>query len=321
MERCAELPHTPDADGVRLRAALDRLPRRPELDREARNAIAAAPEQAGDDDPEAGARHRAGASRRSAANSTPDEGARPMTPAGVRDDGHLSVRSYTLKQNTHSHPFHQIVIPLNGAMDIACAGRRHSVGVGHCIVIPSGTVHSYGAPERSRFLVADMAHLPANAAGLEEACVAICDDLLAFCSFAETQLGSSDDRATGALLFSLFCRLLERQGFAARIDERVMRAVTMIEQDLARTHRIEELAAAACLSVSQFKALFRKALGRSCTEYQAMRRMDRARTLLANTDAPVRVVAGTVGYSDPSAFSRRFRAYFGRTPREFARRR
>ena len=113
------------------------------------------------------------------------------------------------------------------------------------------------------------------------------------------------------LLFSLFWRLLEQQDFAARIDDRVMRAVTMIEQDLTHTHSIEDLAAAVCLSVSQFKALFRKALGRSCTEYLTMRRMDRARTLLMNTDIPVRIVAYEVGYSDPSAFSRRFRfGYF-----------
>ena len=164
-----------------------------------------------------------------------------------------------------------------------------------------------------------MAHLPTSTAELEEACVAIGDNLLAFCTFAETQLRNSGDRATGVLLFSLFWRLLEQQSFAARIDERIMRAVTMIEQDLTIMHSIEDLAAAACLSVSQFKALFRKALGRSCTEYLTMRRMDRARTLLTNTDIPVRIVAYEVGYSDPSAFSRRFRAYFGQTPREFVR--
>ncbi len=242
-----------------------------------------------------------------------------MTPMIVKDDGHLSIRSYPLKQNTHSHAFHQIVIPLNGAMGIAFEGQSHTVSVGHCIVVRSGTVHSYSAPEQSRFLVADMAHLPANATELEEACVAIGDDLLAFCTYAETQLRISGDRAAGVLLSSLFWRLLEQQAFAARINKRVMRAVTMVEQDLTHTHTIGDLAAAACLSVSQFKALFPRALGRSCTEYLMMRRMDRARTLLMNTDIPVRIVAYEVGYSDPSAFSRRFRAYFGQTPREFVR--
>ena len=243
-----------------------------------------------------------------------------MTATIVKDEGQLSVRTYTLRKNTHFHAFHQIIIPLNGAMDIAFAGQRHSVGVGHCVVIRSGTVHSYSAPEQSRFLVADTPHLPGNAAELEETCVAIGDDLLAFCTYAETQLRNSADRETGVLLFSLFWRLLEQQAFQARIDPRIMRAVTMIEQDLAHAHSIEELSAAACLSVSQFKALFRKALGRSCTEFLTMRRMDRARTLLSNTDLPIGIVAYEVGYSDPSAFSRRFRAYFGQTPREFVRR-
>ena len=176
--------------------------------------------------------------RHSAADPDCHDGTRPMTPTIVKDDGHLSIRSYTLKQNTHSHAFHQIVIPLNGAIDIAFEDQRHTVGVGHCIVIRSGTVHSYSAPEQSRFLVADTARLPANATELNEACVAIGDDLLAFCIYAETQLRLSGDRATGVLLFSLFWHLLEQQAFAARIDERVMRTVAMIEQDLTQTHSI-----------------------------------------------------------------------------------
>ena len=95
--------------------------------------------------------------RHSAADPDCHDGTRPMAPTIVKDDGHLSIRSYTLKQNTHSHAFHQIVIPLNGAIDIAFEGQHHTVGVGHCIVIRSGTVHSYSAPEQSRFLVADTA--------------------------------------------------------------------------------------------------------------------------------------------------------------------
>lgn len=240
-----------------------------------------------------------------------------MASAVMKEDGHLSIRSYTLVQNTHSHKFHQIVIPLNGAMDIAFPEQRYSVGVGHCVIILSGTVHSYSAPERSNFLVADMADLPPNAADLKEACVAISSDLLAFCSYAETQLQKSGDRATGLLLFSLFWHLFEQQAFAARVDERVMRAITMIEQDLTQTHSIEALAAIACLSVSQFKTLFKKAFEQPYTDYLTMRRMERARTLLTNTDYPIGVVADRVGYADASAFSRRFRSYFGQTPRQF----
>ena len=242
-----------------------------------------------------------------------------MTSAIVREDGHLSIRSYTLRQNTHSHRFHQIVIPLNGAMDITFPKQRYSVGVGHCVVIPARTVHSYSAPEQSSFLVVDMKCLPPNAEGLEKACVTISNSLLAFCNYAGTQLHGSDDRAANVLLYSLFWRLFEQQTFAAKLDERIMRAVSMIEQDLTRTHSNETLAALACLSVSQFKALFRKSLQCSCTEYLTARRMERARALLVNTDMPIRVIALDVGYQDASAFSRRFRSHFGQSPRDFMR--
>lgn len=237
----------------------------------------------------------------------------------IKDDGALSIRSYTLTQNTHAHNFHQIVVPLSGAMKIAFGLQTYSVAADHCVIIPSGTVHSYGAPEKSRFLVADLGSLPANATELDEPCVTISADLLAFCSYADVQLTNTADRDTGVLLYSLFWRLIEQQDFATRADERIVRAVLLMEEDLGLSHPIEALADVACLSVSQFKALFKKNLGSSCNAYLTRRRMERAKTLLQNTDYPISVVAVEVGYDDAFAFTRRFKAHFGQSPRDFAR--
>ena len=41
--------------------------------------------------------------------------------------GSLSIRSYSLEQSSHAHPFHQIVIPLAGAMDISLGGQTFGV--------------------------------------------------------------------------------------------------------------------------------------------------------------------------------------------------
>ncbi len=242
-----------------------------------------------------------------------------MTGVCTGDDGSLSIRSYTLAQNTHAHSFHQIVVPLNGAMHIAFGSQTHSISVGHCVIIPSGTVHRYSAPDKSRFLVADMGSLPGNAIGLDEPCVAISADLLAFCTYADLQLTNVADQDTGLLLYSLFWRLIEQQDFSKRIDERIMRAVLLMEEDLGISHPIEALAETACLSVSQFKTLFKKSLGSPCNAYLTRRRMERAKTLLMNTDYPVSMVAVEVGYDDASAFTRRFKSHFGQNPREFAR--
>ena len=120
----------------------------------------------------------------------------------------MSIRSYSLEQDTHAHAYHQIVIPLAGAMDIRIAEARYNVATGHCIVIPSVTLHLYSAPEKSRFLVADMAALPPNASGLNDPCVAINESLMSFCAYAEVQLTSVSDEATAGLLFDLFRHLL-----------------------------------------------------------------------------------------------------------------
>ena len=242
-----------------------------------------------------------------------------MTTDCNKTDGSVSIRSYTLSQNTHAHEFHQIVVPLSGAMDISFGTQRFSVAVGHCVVIPSGTEHRYSAPDKSRFLVADMGSLPPSAQELDEPCVAISADLMAFCSYADVQLTNAADRDINALLYSLFWRLIERQDFARRIDNRIMRAILMMEEDLSITHSIDALAAAAFLSASQFKALFKRDLGITCNAFLTRQRMERARTLLMNTDYPVSVVAMDVGYDDASAFARRFKAHFGQSPRELAR--
>ena len=66
--------------------------------------------------------------------------------------------------------------------------------------------------------------------------------------------------------------------------------------------------------------VFKKSFGVPLSAYLTERRMARAKTLLANTDYPVSVVAAFVGYDDASAFTRRFHAHHGQSPRAFARR-
>lgn len=233
--------------------------------------------------------------------------------------GSLSIRTYTLTQSTHSHDYHQIVVPLSGSMTISFDGRSHAVAVGRCVIIPSGTAHSYSAPEQSRFLVADLGLLPPNSDNLADPCVAIGEDLLAFCLYAEVQLRAAADSEVADLLFGLFHRLIGQQSFRNRVDDRIMRAVLKIEEDLAAPHTAEELAAIACLGTSQFKALFRKHMGEPFGAFLTRRRMEQAKSLLMHTDTPVGAVAAEVGYEDPSAFSRRFRAAFGQSPRQVAR--
>ncbi|MCT7655312.1 helix-turn-helix transcriptional regulator [Oceanimonas sp. NS1] len=53
-------------------------------------------------------------------------------------------------------------------------------------------------------------------------------------------------------------------------------------------------------------------------QYVTQKRMDKARALIQHTDYSIQLVAELVGYTDLSAFSRRFSQHFGMTPTRFS---
>lgn len=78
-------------------------------------------------------------------------------------------------------------------------------------------------------------------------------------------------------------------------------------------------AQAAGLSVRQFRDAVQQAAGCSPTEFIQQVRVNRAKTLLVDTDAAVTEVARHVGFGDPAYFTRVFRHRVGTSPRDFRR--
>lgn len=74
------------------------------------------------------------------------------------------------------------------------------------------------------------------------------------------------------------------------------------------------LAKRAGLSLPQFNRRFRALTGKSPIRYLIMRRIDRARKLLAETPLSLGEIADALGYSDIFYFHRQFRAETGQTP-------
>lgn len=229
----------------------------------------------------------------------------------------LSIRRYTPTIDSHQHNYHQLVLPLHGVIELAIADKHDAVGIGHCAVIQAGTIHSFKALEKARFLVADLNDLPTNLQNLDTPFIATTNALQHFCQFAEAQLEHRLNLDLEESMTALFKQLLGTQDFLPRIDPRISRVITVMSDDLSITLSLTTLASNANLSVSQLKTLFKKHTGKTCGQYLLMLRMEKARALLANTDVPAHLVAEKVGYQDQSAFSRRFHAYFGQTPRSF----
>lgn len=231
----------------------------------------------------------------------------------------LSIRSYTSHTRVHSHAYHQVVLPLAGSIDIQVEDYQGIVSLGEGIVIKAGEKHIFRAHEQARFIVADLNDLPDNIKALTRAVFSLTPPLLAYIQFIEQQLHYPLNSAIEKTSLQLFNQLLAEQTSTYTIDKRIESVLAALQKDIAKKWSLEDLSAIACLSLTQFKIVFRQSLAITPHQYITQQRMEKAKTLLVHTDLPIRLVAEQVGYHDLSAFSRRFSIYYGQSPSAFLR--
>lgn len=101
---------------------------------------------------------------------------------------------------------------------------------------------------------------------------------------------------------------------AALEDARLSRAITAMLDRPDHPFTLEGLAEVAGMSRSVFAARFVEAFGQSPIEFLTVLRLNQAARLLRSTDLPVKTIAGRVGYSSRSYFSRAFKTLYGLRP-------
>jgi AraC family transcriptional regulator len=84
---------------------------------------------------------------------------------------------------------------------------------------------------------------------------------------------------------------------------------------------LAEMAAEVGLSVFHFCRAFKRASGVAPHRYQALRRLERAKGLLTDTQLPIIEIALSVGYDSPQGLARLFQRELGTSPSEWRRQR
>jgi NTE family protein len=125
----------------------------------------------------------------------------------------------------------------------------------------------------------------------------------------------------GSLLNAVFLDLIDQDALRLQLIngliERMPADQGIIEQ---MENNLEDplspslLARQAGLSTRQLERLFRRYLERSPKRYYLELRLNKARSLLLQTEMSVINVALACGFSSPSHFSKCYRAFYGRTP-------
>jgi AraC-like DNA-binding protein len=112
-------------------------------------------------------------------------------------------------------------------------------------------------------------------------------------------------------------RLADEKTRSASRRGALLRVSRYIRENLEHDLNLTDAAATAFLSPNYLAHLLRNEAGKTFTDMVTERRMERAQELLANTPMRIAEVAHASGFPDEGYFTRRFRQWFGTTPRQY----
>ena len=92
-----------------------------------------------------------------------------------------------------------------------------------------------------------------------------------------------------------------------------------IENSIAAPPSVEDLAALAGVHPTHLLRTFRRYQGATIANFVRHRRIEHARTEVAQSKRPMSVIALDAGFADQSHFTRVFKRTFGETPGQYAR--
>jgi transcriptional regulator GlxA family with amidase domain len=101
------------------------------------------------------------------------------------------------------------------------------------------------------------------------------------------------------------------------MDARVEKAIALLEVNLPRSLRHQEIARAVNLSLPRLRALFKAETGESLARYQKALRMREARNLLQHTFLNLKQIMLKVGFKDESHFVRDFKRTYNLSPMQY----
>lgn len=139
-------------------------------------------------------------------------------------------------------------------------------------------------------------------------------------------LGDTDDTnrlcATGQLyiLFAYIKQITEanlKRSEELKQDPCVWKAIRFIEQNYYLDLDVEMLCKHVNYSRSYLSRIFKSEMNMTIPEYTNMIRIQNAKTLLVESDMPMREISTSVGINDSFYFSKLFKKLTGQTPRDY----
>jgi len=117
-------------------------------------------------------------------------------------------------------------------------------------------------------------------------------------------------------MFRSYCRLVRKHSIR-QYSPPVQKAITYIDSDLTADLSLSALAAMQNVSAGYLSALFKQETGQTLTEHVNRKRIKHAMQLLKTTNLQIQTIAQYCGIVDVHYFSKMFKKYAGKTPKEY----
>ncbi|MBB3257021.1 AraC-like DNA-binding protein [Paraburkholderia bannensis] len=244
----------------------------------------------------------------------------------------VELRRYGAIEATDLHDFHQIVLGLDGSMEMSVDGVGERIDACSAWLIPAGARHDYVGIGENCQLVLDLpaASLAvperlfdsARAVRVDPALTVLVRQIAARATLAQ-QDAASDLRvrrfhwdASARLCAAVIAQsgIADDAKFTAAAGLDFARIDRWLRAHLSEPLRIADLAAHCGFGMRRFHQLFIEAFGETPHRYLQRLRLDTSLALLADPRRSLTQIALEVGFGDQSAYTHAFTRRFGLAP-------
>ncbi|MFZ5643722.1 MAG: helix-turn-helix domain-containing protein [Bacillota bacterium] len=214
-------------------------------------------------------------------------------------------RVYTHVSYTHSHPYAQLLLPLEGSLFIKTRLHQVSIEQNHLFFLPPGDEHTFYSGERNEFLVLDIpsTFFPSQDFGhlTGGLYLELDQQWQALRTLFLYEIGKNSELSHSLNdLFRYASRLLIK-------PEELPASVTYIHNHFQESISLDKLAALEHYNTSYYCEWFQKKTGLSPMAYIQKLRLEKAKNLLLNTDLSLLQISHEVGYEQQSSLTRLFK--------------
>ncbi len=229
----------------------------------------------------------------------------------------IDINCSDLESPSHSHDFHQLILPISGDLQLEIEGQQAKVNNDVVGYVCASNKHTFVAEQENRFILANVPFAWRDTLKELPPFLTLTPTVKSYihfisCQLQDTAVSALNQEQILAMLLDLISTPLSS---SEQIDKRILLAKTFLDDHVATHTSLAQVAVAAHLSVRQLSHLFKEQLGFTPLNYLREQRMKKALALLTQSKLPITAIAAAVGYQNLSAFSDRFNKHFGRSPR------